>query len=164
MTKLRYVAVVLCAVLLTAAATHFQFGDWAVLQGWAIGTPDAYGNVIMNLTIHQWNTTHWVEILFWDNDTNWAVRVEPDLAINLTFWLRLNNTLAASVNQAVDYTQVLTNITNGGAQWTNEEFNNTASASAGSYYYYQEQGFWNMSGVPAAGTDYTVVSDYNAFY
>lgn len=156
--------VLVLIAILAILATQTYFKSFPKITVFAIGTPDAYGNVIVNLTIHQHNGTAWNELLFWDNDTDWSVRVEPDFAINLTLWVRLNNTLASSENQAVSFTRVFCNITDGGSIWNNVEFNNTDTGSDATYYYCQEQGFWNDSGYPATGINYNVNTTYDAFY
>lgn len=150
------------ALLALIVNINSPFHKTARFYGYAIGTPDAYGNVIMNLTIYQYNGTHWNQLLFWDTDTNWAVRVEPDDAINITLWVRLNDTLASDAAESISYTRILCNITIG--IWNNVEFNNTDDGSDADYYYCEEQGHWNQSGYPVSGTSYDVVTRYEAYY
>jgi len=130
----------------------------------AIGTPDAYGNVIMNLTIHQWDGDSWELLQTVTTDTNWTQRVVDSQPINITVCWRLNNTLASSEAEAVSYTRVYINLTDGGTIWNNEEMNNTSSGSDASYYYGYELAHWNQTGLPTSGVTYDVATRYEAYY
>jgi hypothetical protein len=55
---------------------------------------------------------------------------------------RFNSTLADSTQQAIDYTQVLMNIT---GIWTNEELNNTSCELDGDWYILKETGYLNQT-------------------
>jgi len=127
-----------------------------------IGTPDAYNNVIMNLTIHQWNGSIWNLLQTVSTDTNWTQRVVDSQPINITVCWRLNNTLASSTNEAQSYTRVLMNLT---GIWTDEELNATGSVTSDANYYYgYEFAYWNQTGYPQAGVTYDVATRYDAYY
>jgi len=55
---------------------------------------------------------------------------------------RFNSSLADDCNQAVDYTQILMNIT---GIWTNEELNNTSCELSGDWYILKETGYLNQT-------------------
>ena len=128
----------------------------------AIGTPDAYGNVIMNLTIHQWNGTLWELLQTVTTDTNWTQRVVDSQPINITICWRLNKTLASTTTLARTYTRVYINIS---TIWTNNEMNYTGSVSSDATYYYgYERAYWNQTGKPESGVTYDVATKYEAYY
>lgn len=152
---------VVASILLLASSLLVLSSTHTDLRVAAIGTPDAYGNVIMYLAVYQHNGTHWVLLLNHTSDSNWTQRVEDSDPINITVKWRLNNTLAASEAQAVSYTRVLMNIS---TVWTNEELNNTSTDSDATYYYGIEEAHWNHTGKPEAAVDYDVATKYEAYY
>ena len=128
----------------------------------AIGTPDAYGNVIMNLTIHQWDGDSWELLQTVETDTNWTQRVVDSQPINITVCWRLNITLADDITEARAYTRVYINIT---TIWTNNEMNATGSVTSDvDYYYGYELAYWNQTGNPESGVTYNVATRYEAYY
>lgn len=128
----------------------------------AIGTPDSYGNVIMNMTIHQWNGSNWELLQTVTTDTNWTQRVVDSQPINFTVCWRLNKTLASDSTEAQDYTKVSMNIS---TIWTDEELNATGSVSSDATYWYgYELAHWNQTGKPESGVTYEVTTKYEAYY
>jgi hypothetical protein len=83
---------------------------------------------------------------------------------NFTVGIQINSTLASSTAEAISYTRVYMNITDGGSIWNNVELNNTACELSGSYYYLTEQGHWNATGKPVAGVTYACSVLYQAYY
>lgn len=154
-------SVLVLLVILFGAFLVFNKSEPTFLV-YAIGTPDAYGNVIMWHTIEQWNGSAWVILKNVTTASSWIQRVADSTPTRFQIKWRLNNTLASGTSQAVSYTKVLMNITSG--IWTNKELNNTSSSSDASYYYGVELGTWNVTGKPVSGTTYNVTTRYEAYY
>lgn len=124
---------------------------------------DSYDNDIDYIEVWQWNGSAW-ELIANFTASEGSVSVVHEQPINFTVGIRFNSTLADDAAEAVSYTRVYCNITNGGSVWTNEELNNTSSSLVGSYYRITEQGYWNMTGYPAEGVSYTVRFLYEGYY
>jgi hypothetical protein len=124
---------------------------------------DSYGNDINFIEVWQYNGSAW-NLLANFTSTGGSVRVHDSWATNFTVGIRINSTLVSSVSDAIAYTRVYMNITDGGAIWTNAELNNTACSLSGSYYYLTEQGYWNQTGKPVAGVTYACSILYQAYY
>lgn len=124
---------------------------------------DAYGNDILWVAIYQYNGTAWN--LVWNiTSSGGSYRVHDAWAINFTVCIQFNNTLASSTAEAIDYTRVYMNITDGGTVWNNEELNNTACTLEGDYYVLLEEGYWNEVGKPEAGVTYECAVLYQGYY
>lgn len=158
----RKLSIACVALLATLSASLILSQTDTLLLVKAIGTPDAYGNVIVWHTIEQWNGTAWVILQNVTTSTAWTQRVVDSQPIRFQVKWRLNNTLAGSEAEAVTYTRVKMNITVG--IWDNKAFNNTSTSSDASYYYGVELGTWNVTGQPVAGTTYNVATRYEAYY
>jgi hypothetical protein len=124
---------------------------------------DSYGNDINFIEVWQYNGTDW-NLLANFTSTGGSVRVHDSWAINFTVGIQINSTLVSSVSDAIAYTRVYMNITDGGSIWNNVELNNTACSLSGSYYYLTEQGYWNETGKPVAGVIYACSILYQAYY
>ena len=124
---------------------------------------DSYGNDINFIEVWQYNGTNW-NLLANFTVTGGSVRVHDSWAINFTIGIQINNTLVSSVSDAIAYTRVYMNITNGGTVWNNAELNNTSCSLVGSYYYLTEQGHWNQTAKPVAGVTYACSILYQAYY
>jgi hypothetical protein len=124
---------------------------------------DSYGNDITFIEVWQYNGTAW-NLLANFTSTGGNVRVHDSWAINFTVGIRINSTLVSSTSDAIAYTRVYMNITDGGSIWNNAELNNTACSLSGSYYYLTEQGHWNTTGKPTAGVTYACSILYQAYY
>lgn len=134
----------------------------SLLYVYAIGNPDSYGNVIMWLTVNQWNGTEYIQLLNHTTSDNWSVRVVENQSINITVAWRLNKTLASDETEARDYTRIFINLTD---VWVNEEMNATGSIdSDASYWYGLELAHWNQTGKPESGVSYDVATRYEAYY
>lgn len=136
--------------------------NYSILRVGAIGNPDEYGNCICWHTVEQWNGSAWVILLNYTSASEWSQRVVDNMPIRFQVQWRLNNTLADSEAQAVEYTKILMNITTG--IWENTELNNTSTSSDANYYYGVELGTWNQTGYPQAGVTYDVSTKYQAYY
>lgn len=124
---------------------------------------DSYGNDINFVEVWQHNGTDW-NLLDNFTTTGGSVRVHDSWVLNFTVGIMVNSTLVSSVSDAIAYTRVYMNITDGGAIWNNVELNNTACSLNGSYYYLTEQGHWNATGKPVAGVTYACSILYQAYY
>lgn len=124
---------------------------------------DSYGNDIYCAEIWQYNGTAW-NLLANFTSTGGSVRVHDSWAINFTIGIKINSTLVSSTSEAIAYTRVYMNITDGGSIWTNEELNNTSCSLDGDYYYLTEEGYWNEAGEPVAGTTYACSVLYQGYY
>jgi len=154
--ELIFVIFLLLTLILLLTPSHFT-----LVKVSAIGNPDTYGNAIVWLTVEQWDGVSWDVLLNHSTAINWTVRVEDDTPTRFQVKWRLNNTLANSIAQAVEYTRVLMNIT---GIWTNKELTNVASSSDPNFYYGVERGVWNQTGYPQAGMTYDVTTRYEAYY
>jgi len=124
---------------------------------------DSYGNDINFIEVWQYNGSAW-NLLANFTSTGGSVRVHDSWATNFTVGIQINSTLVSSVSDAIAYTRVYMNITDGGSIWTNAELNNTSCSLSGSYYYLTEQGYWNETGKPVAGVTYACSILYQAYY
>jgi len=149
------------AAALMLASAFLLSNQVTILFVYGIGNPDSYGNVIVWMTVEQWDGDSWEILLNQTTATSWSQRVVDNQPVRFQVKWRLNNTLATSTSQAVSYTKVLMNIT---SSWTNVELNNTSSSSDASWYYGVELGTWNQTGKPAAGVTYNVATRYEAYY
>lgn len=124
---------------------------------------DSYGNDINYVEVWQYNGTAW-NLLANFTSTGGSVRVHDSWPTNFTVGIKLNSTLVSSTSDAIAYTRVYMNITDGGTIWNNAELNNTFCSLSGSYYYLTEQGYWNQTGKPMAGVTYACSILYQAYY
>lgn len=124
---------------------------------------DSYGNDINFVEVWQHNGTAY-NLLANFTVTGGSVRVHDSWVINFTVGIKMNSTLVSSTSDAIAYTRVYMNITDGGTIWNNVELNNTACSLSGSYYYLTEQGHWNATGKPSAGVTYACSILYQAYY
>ena len=124
---------------------------------------DSYGNDINFIEVWQYNGSAW-NLLANFTSTGGSVRVHDSWAMNFTVGIQINSTLVSSTSEAIDYTRVYMNITDGGSIWNNAELNNTSCSLSGSYYYLTEQGHWNETGKPVAGVTYACSILYQAYY
>jgi hypothetical protein len=124
---------------------------------------DSYGNDINFIEVWQYNGTDW-NLLANFTITGGSVRVHDGWPMNFTIGIQINNTLVSSSSDAIAYTRVYMNITNGGTVWNNAELNNTSCSLVGSYYYLTEQGHWNQTAKPMEGVTYACSIFYQAYY
>lgn len=124
---------------------------------------DSYGNDINFVEVWQYNGTAW-NLLANFTTTGGSVRVHDSWATNFTVGIMINSTLVSSTAEAIDYTRVYMNITDGGSIWNNAILNNTSCSLSGNYYYLTEQGHWNETGKPSAGVTYACSILYQAYY
>jgi hypothetical protein len=124
---------------------------------------DSYGNDINFVEVWQYNGSAY-NLLANFTVTGGSVRVHDSWPTNFTVGIQINSTLVSSTADAIAYTRVYMNITDGGSIWNNVELNNTACSLSGSYYYLTEQGHWNQTGKPVAGVTYACSILYQAYY
>jgi hypothetical protein len=146
----------LCLTLLVTLAPSFPFVT-------LVFAADSYGNNINYVEVWQYNGTGWA-LLANFTATGGSVRVHDGWPTNFTVGIQLNSTLATSTAEAISYTRVYMNITDGGTIWNNVELNNTACSLSGSYYLLTEQGYWNTTGQPVTGVTYACSILYQAYY
>lgn len=124
---------------------------------------DSYGNDINYIKVWQYNGTAW-NLLANFTTTGGSVRVHDSWVTNFTVGIKMNSTLVSSTAEAISYTRVYMNITDGGTIWNNVELNNTACSLNGDYYYLTEEGHWNETGKPVTGVTYACSILYQAYY
>jgi len=159
MMKKRYLALLLIPMLI--AVMFADFGKYSIIQ--IAFCADSYGNDINYVEVWQWNGSAYV-LKHNFTSSGGSTRVNDGQVVKFVVSIKLNDTLASSNTEAVDYTKVLMNITDGGSIWTNEELNNTAVSSSGGFYWLKEEGIWNQTGYPQAGVTYTCDILYQAYY
>lgn len=159
LVKSSSVTVIAIGILLFALLLQ-PFNVTLIQMVWAA---DVHNNDILWVAVYQWNGSAWV---LRNNFTSsgGSTRIHHEQVVNFTVRIKLNSTLASSTTEAVSYTRVYMNITNGGSIWTNEELNNTAATLSGDFYLITEEGIWNETGKPVAGTTYSCTVDYDAYY
>lgn len=124
---------------------------------------DSYSNDIGFVEVWQYNTTAWTMLANFTT-TGGSVRIHDSWATNFTVGICINSTLVSSTSEAIAYTRIYMNITDGGSVWNNAELNNTSCSLSGSYYYLTEQGHWNATGKPETGVTYACSVLYQAYY
>ena len=133
---------------------------------WQIGTVlaiDAYNNDITHIEIWQYNGTSWnLKANF--TSSGQSVRVVDGQAVKFIVGIKFSNALASSSSEAISFTRVYMNITDGGSIWNNKELNNTSCSLVGSFYYLKEQGIWNVTGYPQSGVTYSCTVLYQGYY
>lgn len=126
---------------------------------------DAYGSDIDYVEIWQWNGTDYVLRHNITTDPGGATyRIYNEQVVKFIVSIMFNDTLASSNQEAIDFTKVYANITDGGSSWNNAEFNNTACSSSGGFYWLKEEGVWNQTGKPTGGVTYAVSIRYDGYY
>lgn len=154
---IRKLAVLLIAFILVA--TIFLRS-----QTFLVLAADAYGDQINYVEVWQWNGTAYVLRANFTS-TGQSVRVEDNHVIKFVVSIKFNSTFASSQAEAISYTRVYMNITNGGTIWNNEELNNTeCTGPTGNFYYLKEEGIWNSTGKPVAGVTYACSIVYQGYY
>jgi len=127
---------------------------------------DAYGNQIHYIEVYTYfssNTSYVLKANF--TATGGSVRIPDNQYVRFVVRIKLNSTLASSTDEAISYTRVYMNITNGGSIWLNKELNNTVCWGAyQSFYWLKERGDWNQSGYPVSGVTYSCSAKYQAYY
>lgn len=144
-----YLLLSLCLITLNGTFIHLA---WAA---------DAYGNDVEFVEIYQYDGSAWNLV---ENFTSsgGSCRVHDGWPTNFTVSIKFNSTLASSTAEAIDYTRLYMNISE--SIWTNEELNNTACSLVGSFYILTEEGHWNQTGKPVAGTTYECSVSYQGYY
>jgi len=122
---------------------------------------DSHSNDINFIEVWQWNGSDYVlEANF--TSTGGSCLVEEKQAIKVIVSIKLNDTLASSEAEAIEYTRVYMNISEG--IWTDEELNQTSCVHSGDFYWLKENGVWNQTGYPQAGVDYECSVLYQGNY
>jgi len=122
---------------------------------------DVHGNDINYIEVWQWNGTGY-ELRANFTSTGQSVRVEENYTIKFVVEIQFNATLAADTAEAISYTRVYMNISEG--VWSNEELNNTSCSLIGNFYHLKEEGVWNQTGLPAEGVSYVCQVAYQGYY
>ena len=128
-------------------------------------SPDAYGNDIIFCEIWQHNGSDW-NIVYNFTSTGGSVRIHDSWQVKFVVGTKLNDTLASSSSEALDYTKTLMNITYGNPPsyiWQNIELNNTSITQSNGFYWIVETGIWT-SNLPQEGVTYNCAIDYRQYY
>jgi hypothetical protein len=156
--------------------------NYATLIVYASGTPDAYGNRIVIMHVRMWNGTAY-EILpdqyTWNGGTsfdgagimygtnaraieygngNLYWRVKDDNPLQIWVDVAINKTLTTTPSTA---TRVYLNIT---GVVTNQLMTYNGYSSTSHFYICTHVYTWNVTGQPNAGTLYSIVIRYEAYY
>jgi len=122
---------------------------------------DSYGDDINFIEVWQWNgSDYMLEANF--TSTGGSCLVVEDEAVKVIVSIKFNDTLASSEAEAISYTRVYMNISEG--IWTNEEMNNTSCVHSGDFYWLKEEGVWNQTGYPVSGVTYECGVLYQGYY
>lgn len=122
---------------------------------------DSYGDDINFIEVWQWNSSHYVlEANF--TSTDQSCLIVENQPIKIIVSIKFNDTLASSEAEAISYTRVYMNISEG--IWTNEELNHTSCFHSGDFYWLKENGVWNQTGYPVAGVTYECSVLYQGYY
>lgn len=124
---------------------------------------DAYGSDIQFIEVYQWNGTAYNLV---ENFTSsgGSCRVVENNTIKFIVGIKFNKTLASDNAEAISFTRVYSNITDGGSIWNNEELNHTSIDSDANFYYLKENGVWNETGKPSSGVTYNCSFLYQGYY
>jgi len=96
--------------------------------------------------------------------TNQSYRIVGAVNMSFIVEIQLNDTLAVSTGEAISYTKVTMNITEGvNAILTNEELTNINCTHLGDYYILYETTQW-VSSLPEDGKTYVCAIKYEAYY
>jgi len=135
------------------------------------GTPDAYGNQILNFKVYQNDTGAWVwkgTITSANYTAGFQIRVEEGPCVMFNVTVRLNKTMASNIAEAVTNTRVYMNISDAGAVWTNElmdDWNDGGvDVGPGTYYSVTYSEIWSDATKPLAGITYDISIKYEAYY
>lgn len=159
--RVSLLAVIPLALLLSSALLVTFDHNWA----WIVYAADSYGSDLLYIEVWQYNGTHW-NMLKNFTSSGGTQRIRPNRAIMFNVGCKLNDSLAVDNSEAVEFSQVLMNITyNNGVDfiWDNIELNNTAVSKSGGYYWLEEQGNWTSS-LAQAGVIYNCSVSYQSFY
>ena len=122
---------------------------------------DSYGDDINFIEVWQWNGSDYVlEANFTSNGG--SCLVADNKAIKVIVSIKFNDTLASSEAEAISYTRLYMNISEG--IWTNVELNNTSCVHSGDFYWLKEDGIWNQTGYPVSGVTYECGVLYQGYY
>ena len=126
---------------------------------------DAYGNDITFCEIWQYNGSDW-NIVYNFTSSAGNIRIHDNWQVKFVVGTKLNDTLASSESEALEYTKTLMNITYGSPPsyiWQNVELNNTSIIQSDGFYWIIETGIWS-SNLPQEGVTYNCVVDYQQYY
>jgi len=124
---------------------------------------DSYGNDINWVAVYQWNGTEYV-LRHNITSSGGTYRIHNGQVTKFVVNIKFNSSLASGSAEAIQFTRVYMNITNGGTIWNNKELNNTSCDLVGSFYILNEQGIWNSTGQPTGGTTYACSVLYQGYY
>ena len=153
---MRRIIAIFVSILLFLLVFSLNFGDLSVLR--LVYAADSYGNDINYVEV-------WEDSVLRANFTvsGGSVRVDAHKQIKIVVSIRLNSSLAGSNSEAIDYTKVLVNITDGSNYvWLNRELNNTSCVLSGSYYYLKEEGLLAENSL-SEGVTYDVSVKYEVY-
>ena len=122
---------------------------------------DAHGDDINFIEVWQWNTSDYVLKANFTS-IGGSCLVDDDEAIKVIVSIKFNDTLASSEAEAISYTRLYMNISEG--IWTNKELNNTSCLHSGAFYWLKENGIWNQTGKPQWGITYECSVLYQGKY
>ena len=126
---------------------------------------DVYGNDINFCEVWQYNGSDW-NLVYNFTSTGGSVRIHDSWQVKFVVGTKLNDTLASSSSEALDYTKTLMNITYGSPPsfvWQNVELNNTSISQSGGFYWIVENGVWTTD-LPVEGVTYNCAIDYRQYY
>lgn len=124
---------------------------------------DSYSNDIDSVEVWQWNGTAY-ELRHNLTSSGGTYRIYDNQTTKFVVNIMFNSTLAASTAEAISFTRVYMNITDGGTIWNDAELNNTSCALFGDFYCLAEEGVWNSTGKPTAGVTYACSVLYQGYY
>jgi hypothetical protein len=149
-------------IILALTLMHVDSGTFIRV---AYASPaDSYGNDILFIEVWQYNGSGYV-LMHNITSTGGTYRINDNQTTLFNVTVCFNSTLASSQSEAVSFTRVYMNITDGGTIWNNQLLTNIAvSGPTNGFYYLVKQATWNSTGYPVAGTTYSISTLYQGYY
>lgn len=176
-------------VLALALLTQIPQMHFSILEVYANGVPDTYGNRILSLWVMQWSgsafvwtyqannsyTTNGLSTFdgltiapsggnvntFINGSMYW--KVNPNNQTEFYAWVALNNTFAPDVVTGESYFTLYMNLTSSSYSLTNAQFSLGSYTTTANYFEYNMTYNWNIGGQPTAGVSYNIGVWYNVF-
>lgn len=152
------------SVSLGASLVHFSpSNDEVTFQVLYTGTPDQYGNQILNVTLDQWTGTYWTDR---GNITSNTYAVDSTItglfnqSVRFRVWVALNHSWADNTEKAKDFTNIIFSIS---GEVTNElmTVNDVELVAINQGWLLEYEYVWDEEGKPEV-TTYEITLAYQA--
>jgi hypothetical protein len=160
----KIIVLIAVSLILILVFALFSMNNFTVINIVYASPADSYGNDILFIEVWQWNGTAYA-LKHNITSSGGSYRINDNCATRFNVTVRFNATLASSQSEAVSFTRVYMNITDGGTIWNNQLLTNVAvRGPTGGFYILTKQATWNSTGYPVAGTTYTISALYQGYY